>query len=283
MNVDISPDGKSLVFDLLGDLYTLPVEGGHANLLRGGVSWDVQPRFSPSGKYVLYNSDASGCENIWRLDLSTGKSSMITNETYRSVSNAVWNDNDETIIAVKFYTSSRSIGAGEIWKYSVEDGSTSPGVRVLGRRHAASQIGPEEPFVSNGYLYYSQNTMDSEVYEYSKNVYAGIYSLLSVNLSAPISQPRVLYRGAGGAARPIVSKDGRFLAYIQRQKFETILVVRDLEDGHERIINRDLSHDLQGSSAVSRPDNNVLSSSALTNLLFLAKRRLPLLCIHSRE
>ena len=45
MSVDVSPDGRTLVFDLLGDLYTMPIQGGKATLLSGGAAWEVQPRF----------------------------------------------------------------------------------------------------------------------------------------------------------------------------------------------------------------------------------------------
>ena len=49
MNLDVSPDGKTLIFDLLGDLYTMPIAGGTARSITSGMSWDMQPRFSPDG------------------------------------------------------------------------------------------------------------------------------------------------------------------------------------------------------------------------------------------
>ena len=33
MNVDVSPDGRRIVFDLLGDIYTMPITGGKAKRL----------------------------------------------------------------------------------------------------------------------------------------------------------------------------------------------------------------------------------------------------------
>ena len=34
MNLDVSPDGKNIVFDLLGNIYIMPIEGGEATALR---------------------------------------------------------------------------------------------------------------------------------------------------------------------------------------------------------------------------------------------------------
>src|SRR5688500_7385626 len=72
MNVDISPDGTEIIFDLLGDIYSMPASGGTAKLLRGGHAFEVQPRFSPDGKKILFTSDAGGGDNIWVMNRDAG-------------------------------------------------------------------------------------------------------------------------------------------------------------------------------------------------------------------
>jgi Tol biopolymer transport system component len=65
MSVDVSPDGQTLAFDLLGDIYTIAASGGDAKLVHGGAAMQRDPRFSPDGRKLLYISDASGGDNAW--------------------------------------------------------------------------------------------------------------------------------------------------------------------------------------------------------------------------
>ena len=92
MNVDISPDGKEIVFDLLGDIYTMPATGGEAKVLRGGHAFEVQPRFSPDGKKILFTSDAGGGDNIWMMNRDGNNATQITKESFRLLNNAAWHD-----------------------------------------------------------------------------------------------------------------------------------------------------------------------------------------------
>src|SRR6267143_517977 len=65
LSLDVSPDGKSIAFELVGDIFTLPIEGGQAKLISGGMAFDSQPKFSPDGQWIAFLSDREGSENIW--------------------------------------------------------------------------------------------------------------------------------------------------------------------------------------------------------------------------
>src|SRR5690606_30175850 len=64
MSVDVSPDGRYVLFDLLGDIYELPIAGGEARSLTSGMAWDMQPRYSPDGTTIVFTSDRGGGDNL---------------------------------------------------------------------------------------------------------------------------------------------------------------------------------------------------------------------------
>ena len=127
-------------------------------------------------------SDLGGCDNIWRLDLASRAVTPLTEEPYRFVNNAQWHPNGTSLVAVKWFTSTRSIPAGEIWLFELDPaGADRPVVasrQLVGRPSASTQVGPEEPvFDADGRtVFYSLNTADSSTFNYNKDPHAGTWS-----------------------------------------------------------------------------------------------------------
>ena len=68
MSLDVSPDGETIVFDYMGDLFVLPIGGGEATQLTSGMAFDAQPRFSrcghsrsDPGRFLARGGRAPGC------------------------------------------------------------------------------------------------------------------------------------------------------------------------------------------------------------------------------
>lgn len=82
IDLDVSPNGKNIIFSLLGHLYIMPIKGGESQSITSGSSWNVQPRFSPDGKEIVFTSDRGGGNNLWRFNLDSGKFTQVTNEDF---------------------------------------------------------------------------------------------------------------------------------------------------------------------------------------------------------
>ena len=90
MSVDVSPDGKTLVFDLLGDLYSIPITGGKAFQLTEGVALNLRPIWSPDGSKIAYVSDNAGDFTINVLDTKTKSNYILAEKTVSYTKNKVW-------------------------------------------------------------------------------------------------------------------------------------------------------------------------------------------------
>lgn len=245
MNLDVSPDGKTIVFDMLGDIYTMPIQGGNAKAIRTGIAFEVQPRFSPDGKYISFTSDAGGGDNIWIMNTHGKEAKQITKESFRLLNNAVWTPDSKYLIARKHFTSSRSLGAGELWQYHITGGS---GIQVVKKKNDQQDI--NEPWVSSDakHLYYSEDMYSGGFFQYNKDPNKQIYAIKRYNLVS--GERQTITGGPGGAARPTVSPDGAMLAFVRRVGEKTVLYIHDLETGQEYPIYDGLNKDQQEAWAI---------------------------------
>ena len=239
MSVDVNPDGRTLVLDVLGDLYTLPIGGGTATRLTSGPAWDFQPRWSPDGRRISFTSDRGGCDNVWVMNADGSAPRPVTGEK-KVMNSGSWSPDGEWIVCKKRLTDFSSIGTAELWMVSLRGGS---GVQLTAKGEL-----PEagEPVMSpdGRYVYYSARPSR---YAYDRNVYAGIYQIR--RFDRVTGEATGITDGYGGSGRPDLSPDGKSLAFVRRDRLKTVLYLFDLERMIERPLWDGLDQDLQESFA----------------------------------
>jgi imidazolonepropionase-like amidohydrolase/Tol biopolymer transport system component len=247
INVDVSPDGRRIVFDLLGDLYVIPIDGGSqpATRLTSGPAYDMQPRFSPDGKRIAFSSDRGGLWNIWTTDTAGKDPKQISKDTRWFVNSPAWSPDGQYIFARRHFVRERSLGAGEIWMFHA---SGSDGLQVTEKVSFQKDAG--EPAVSpdGRYLYFSKAVTPGQNFEYNKDPYGVIYAIVRRDLTT--GKERTLVNRPGGSIAPRPSPDGKHLAFVRRVDTKSVLFLRELATGREWPIFDRLDKDLQEAWAI---------------------------------
>lgn len=240
MNLDVSPDGKNIVFDLLGDIYTMPITGGEAKVLRHNFALEVQPRYSPDGTKILFTSDAGGGDNLWMMNIDGSNAKQITKENFRLLNNAVWSADGNYVIAKKHFTSGRSLGAGEIWMYHTNGGD---GIQLTVRKNDQQDVNEPSASSDGKFIYYSEDMYPGGYFQYNKDPNNQIFVIKRYNIEKGTIEN--VTGGGGGACRPQISKDGKTLAFVKRVRTKSVLYLRNLETAEEWPIYDNLSKDQQ--------------------------------------
>ncbi|WGL15383.1 amidohydrolase family protein [Microbulbifer bruguierae] len=242
-NLDISPDGATIIFDMLGDIYEIPVDGGEARALTSEIAWNTQPRFSPDGKSIVFVSDRDGADNIWVMDRNGENLRQLTTEKENLVHGPNFSPDGQYLVARKGFMSGRSIPAGEIWMYHYGGGEGRQIKARLGGDSAQKNISDAAFSPDGRYIYYAIDTTPGTRWEYNKNSTQQIFAINRYDLQD--GKEETFITGPGGAIAPVPSPDGKKLAFIRRQDFNTSLFLKDLSTGLEEPIYTGLERDLQ--------------------------------------
>jgi imidazolonepropionase-like amidohydrolase/Tol biopolymer transport system component len=248
MNVDVSPDGQRVVFDVLGDIYVMPISGSGstpATRITSGPAFDMQPRFSPDGKRIAFSSDRDGLWNIWTMDVDGNNARQISKEKRWFVNSPAWSPDGNYVFARRHFVAQRSLGAGEIWMFHV---GGSEGLQVTEKNGFQKDAG--EPAISQDgrYLYYSKDITPGQQFEYNKDPNGTIYAIVRRDLNTGRERPFVSVQGGSVAPRP--SPDGKWLAYVRRVRLGSQLFIRDIATGQDRALFDHLDKDLQEAWAI---------------------------------
>lgn len=276
LSLDLSPDGRTLLFEILGDLYTLPVAGGTATRLTSGQGYDMQPRYSPDGSQIVFVSDRNGSENLWVMAADgTGARALTTGERENYLS-PIWTPDGRYVVATK---------GSQLWLYHIDGGSgvQFTGVSRPGATPAPGAGGPAAHLgaaFGNDPRYLWVNVRGSAP--------SGFAALRDEDPLAPefgpdhsprssarqigTSQIGLLDRETGrvmvrtheheGAFRPVASPDGRWLVYATRRDSVTALKLLDLVTNEDRWLVLGVQRDANQGGGTS--DRDIYPGSAFT-------------------
>lgn len=232
ISVDVSPDGKTIAFDLMGDIYTIPMEGGKASPITTGIAYETHPRFSPDGEKILFTSDRAGNDNLWYIDLVKKDTVQITKDKTGDVPSAHWTPDGEYIVVSK----GRRIS--KLWMYHKNGGG---GIQLNENPATMKTI---DPFVSpdGKKVYFSHRTGAWNYNATLPQYQIGTYDFDKGEITSITSR-------YGSAFTPTLSKDGNWMAYGSRWEDKTGLVLRNLKTGDEKWLAYPVQRDEQESIA----------------------------------
>ncbi|CAM3162344.1 Amidohydrolase-related domain-containing protein [Sphingomonas antarctica] len=271
MNVDASPDGRTIAFDMLGDIYTMPITGGTPTRIAEGLAYEHQPRFSPDGRRIAFTSDRGGGDNIWVMNVDGSDKRQVTKEDFRLLNQPSWSPDGRFIVAKKHFTTGRSLGTGEVWIYHVSGGG---GVQLVKRASEQLQKELGEPiYAADGRsIYYTRNVTPGPIFEYAQNSRTDLFDIERYDIAS--GEVETAVSGVGGSVRPTPSRDGKRIAFVRRENNQTKLWVKDFATGVERVIYEALDRDVQETWAITGLYPNMAWTADDKGLVFWAGGKL---------
>ncbi len=254
ISLDVSPDGSKIIFDMMGDIYSLPITGGKAEQITSGMAFDTHPRYSPDGNSIVFTSDKSGSENIWTLDLTEedAEAKQITKDNDKYYQEAEWTPDGKYIIA------SKGIRTMKLHMYHKDGGG---GIQLIKKPDGLQAIEPA--FGSDErFIWFSRRT---GAWQYN----AAMPQYQIATYDRETGEIGVRTNRYGSAFTPTLSSDGKWLVYGSRYNTETGLVKRNLQTGAEDWLAFPVRRDDQESRArlgvypamAFTPDNQAVIAS----------------------
>jgi Tol biopolymer transport system component len=236
LSVDVSPDGSTIAFDYLGDLFTLPIEGGEARRITSGMAFDAQPRFSPDGLQIVFTSDRDGGQNIWVMTLADSTFKKLSKGASNRAESPEWMPDGKYIVASM--GGFRGGGMPKIKLFHVDGGGGAP---LVSEPRNLKMLGAA-PSSDGRWIWYARRTGDWQYNAQFPQYQIEAYDRETGERFSKTSR-------YGSAIRPTLSPDGRWLVFGTRHDSETGLMIRDLATGEDRWLAYPVQHDDQESRA----------------------------------
>jgi Tol biopolymer transport system component len=249
LSVDLAPDGRTLVLGVLGDLYTLPIDGGRATPLAVSMAFESQPAFSPDGEHLAFLSDRDGAENLWIAPveggerMTLGEPKKLSAESATDFASPSWTPDGEYVLVSR---SAKGFGTYELWMYHRQGGRGVQITRAKDRddtpRDERLNVLGAVASADGRYLYYARKRGG---FQYN----AELPAWQIARRDRVTGDEDTITAAPGSAMRPVLTPDGATLIYATRLDNETGLKARDLATGEERWLAYPVQRDEQESRA----------------------------------
>jgi Tol biopolymer transport system component/imidazolonepropionase-like amidohydrolase len=239
MQPDVSPDGKTILFNILGDIYGVGTQGGEAWPVLTGMAFETDPVFSPDGRSIAFVSDRSGVTNLWVADADGSHPRQVSQETKLTIfSSPVWAPDGEAVYVSRM---KHPVLAFELWRYGLDGGEGKAVTKAQpngeGWDDRINALGAV--ITPDGrYAYYARKLGHTWTEKAPPT-----WSIARRDLRTDVED--VVIQGPGGAMHPALSHDGRYLAYASRWGNQTGLRLRDLRTGADRWLTFPVDRDGQ--------------------------------------
>jgi Tol biopolymer transport system component len=245
MSLDIAANGKTIVFELLGDLYEMPIEGGEAHCIACGMPFDSQPTYSSDGQDIAFISDRSGNENLWiAAHDGTNPRPLSTLDDNTVFISPAWAIDKQSVYVSRFKP---DINAFELWRYPINGSAPE---QITHAKYAADT--PKE-FRGNAlgaavspdgrYLYYEAKTGLG----FDDDVSFPLWHIVRRDLRT--GDELTIVTSQGSAFRPGVTPEGEKLVYATRYHGKTGLRIRNLKTDEDLWLVYPIQRDDQEASA----------------------------------
>lgn len=255
VSLDVTRDGRALVFELLGDIYRVPVEGGQARPLLTGRAFQSQPRVSPDGTQLTFISDASGSDNVWVATADGRDARPVTRLPRSGMLSPAWSADGRAIFVT--VTDPHVTRTAELWRFDV---ATGEGIRLV-----ANANGPAQPLVSAPAPgpYGAWPAPDGASVWFTSvtpRPYGSRNGATSMLMRVPIAGGPATPIAVDGtpAMKPLLSPDGGTLVYGTMREGQTGLRTRNLATGAERW----LAYPVDRQQLEARASRDVLPNAA---------------------